>query len=368
VLVHIGCRDGRQSRRCVVSNEPVLRGVKATINQHVEQLLTPTSSKLPNSTPRFHLATGPERGPFQGKYKPRATQLGIEFTWESYPMQLCRFGPHMLEPSVRQNYDMHVTYRRDADVWMPYYINAFKDYWEAHPPLPFERKRDAVVGVHSNCDGNCFVRDASVEPFLLPREPGDMKTPPLTVYRDDIVSGIVQATDLPFHFYGKCMSNQPGWLPRDRAPKIHFADRNKLKMFRKYKFCETLENSADKDYVTEKVYIGLMAGCLPIYFGAPNVEDYVPTPESIINVRNYRNREELAAAIHALADNKTAYDERMAWRRRDPSTWSPGFQRMVQYVGDEAGYHQHNVRLCKKVHEKLASKVKMSAMDVTKTV
>lgn len=31
-----------------------------------------------------------------------------------------------------------------------------------------------------------------------------------------------------------------------------------------------------KDYVTEKVYNGLQAGTLPVYWGAANIEDYVP--------------------------------------------------------------------------------------------
>ena len=32
-----------------------------------------------------------------------------------------------------------------------------------------------------------------------------------------------------------------------------------------------MENSLAQDYVTEKVYDALAAGCLPIYYGAPNI-------------------------------------------------------------------------------------------------
>ncbi|CAN0480984.1 unnamed protein product, partial [Hapterophycus canaliculatus] len=31
-----------------------------------------------------------------------------------------------------------------------------------------------------------------------------------------------------------------------------------------------------RDYVTEKVYNGLQSGTLPVYWGAENVEDFVP--------------------------------------------------------------------------------------------
>ena len=39
----------------------------------------------------------------------------------------------------------------------------------------------------------------------------------------------------------------------------------------RYKFCIAIENSLATDYVTEKIYDSLAAGCLPIYYGAPNI-------------------------------------------------------------------------------------------------
>lgn len=38
------------------------------------------------------------------------------------------------------------------------------------------------------------------------------------------------------------------------------------------------------DYVTEKVYNGLAAGTLPVYWGADNVDDFVPKG-SVVKVR-----------------------------------------------------------------------------------
>lgn len=43
------------------------------------------------------------------------------------------------------------------------------------------------------------------------------------------------------------------------------------------------------DYVTEKVYNGLLAGTLPVYWGADNVDDFVPKG-SVVKVR-HRNTE-----------------------------------------------------------------------------
>ena len=41
-----------------------------------------------------------------------------------------------------------------------------------------------------------------------------------------------------------------------------------------------MENSLAEDYVTEKVYDALAAGCLPIYYGAPNIGTARADPSS----------------------------------------------------------------------------------------
>ncbi len=45
------------------------------------------------------------------------------------------------------------------------------------------------------------------------------------------------------------------------------------------------ENSIATDYVTEKLYDAFVAGCVPVYYGAPNIEDLLPDPDSIIDYR-----------------------------------------------------------------------------------
>lgn len=62
---------------------------------------------------------------------------------------------------------------------------------------------------------------------------------------------------------------------------------DKLALFRQYRFCICMENSLAMDYVSEKVYQGLAAGCLPIYWGAPNIRDLLPAPEAVIDASQY---------------------------------------------------------------------------------
>lgn len=80
----------------------------------------------------------------------------------------------------------------------------------------------------------------------------------------------------------------------------------------RHKFCIAIENNVGKDYVTEKVpsYLMIMinqplkfqlwdclrAGAVPIYFGAPNAETYLPGgKKSAIFIRDFETIEELAA-------------------------------------------------------------------------
>jgi alpha-1,4-fucosyltransferase len=45
----------------------------------------------------------------------------------------------------------------------------------------------------------------------------------------------------------------------------------------KYKFHLAFENSESESYVTEKYYLALSSATIPIYFGAPNIEQFYPT-------------------------------------------------------------------------------------------
>ncbi|CAL0300661.1 unnamed protein product [Lupinus luteus] len=127
---------------------------------------------------------------------------------------------------------------------------------------------------------------------------------------------------LPHHSFGKCLNNVGGpdmalsFYPEcandaNTAPKwwdhLHCAMSH-------YKFVLAIENTWIDSYVTEKLFYALDSGAVPIYFGAPNVMDFVP-PHSIIDGRKFSSLEELASYVKALANDPVAYAEYHAWRR-----------------------------------------------------
>ncbi len=61
-----------------------------------------------------------------------------------------------------------------------------------------------------------------------------------------------------------------------------------LDFMRRYKFAIVFENSSHPGYVTEKITNAMIAGAIPIYWGAPDVaRDF--NPKSFINCHDYRD-------------------------------------------------------------------------------
>ncbi len=60
-----------------------------------------------------------------------------------------------------------------------------------------------------------------------------------------------------------------------------------------YKFCYAYENvKSIPGYVTEKIFDCFQAGCVPIYWGAPNIEEYIPK-NCFISREDFESQDEL---------------------------------------------------------------------------
>jgi hypothetical protein len=77
-----------------------------------------------------------------------------------------------------------------------------------------------------------------------------------------------------FEFYGVAWPGQkfPTWLG-----EIPGGRDGKLNILKHYRFCICYENMKDvKGYITEKIFDCFAAGVIPIYWGASNIERYIP--------------------------------------------------------------------------------------------
>ena len=205
--------------------------------------------------------------------------------------------------------------KKQKRIWYSYYDDMFRRCWEAEGnpaatgaatttainnskatiSLHLSRLREnAIAYVNSNCDTSTG-RDELVKE----------------------VADLLKPLGIPLHSFGACLNNMPRSARSD----------SKIETLRRYKFCVAIENSEDRHYVSEKVYDAFVAGCVPIYFGAPNVLDYVPHADAIVDVRALGGTRGAAEEIAVLATDDEAYASKHAWRDR-PETWSEGFKRL----------------------------------------
>jgi hypothetical protein len=69
--------------------------------------------------------------------------------------------------------------------------------------------------------------------------------------------------------------------------------KNKSDVLRNSKFSFCYENSRDlSNYITEKIFDSLTNGCIPIYWGADNIQDHIPE-DCYIDRRKFRNTEDV---------------------------------------------------------------------------
>jgi len=74
-----------------------------------------------------------------------------------------------------------------------------------------------------------------------------------------------------------------------------------------YKFAICYENNKDEmGYITEKIFDCFAAGCVPVYYGARNVTDYIPK-ECFIDFRDFASYEKLYSFMRNM--NKKEYNE-----------------------------------------------------------
>lgn len=95
-----------------------------------------------------------------------------------------------------------------------------------------------------------------------------------------------------FDLYGE------GWLEKipgfsneysNSAKKVYkgvIEQDSKLQVISNYKFVLCFENCSFPGYLTEKIFDCFQAGCIPIYYGAPDIEDFVPA-DAFINFRKF---------------------------------------------------------------------------------
>jgi hypothetical protein len=99
--------------------------------------------------------------------------------------------------------------------------------------------------------------------------------------------------------------NRFSWYRRGRRyPSYRGACADKFATLNRYRFSLCFENARDIDgYITEKLFDCLLAGTVPVYRGAPDIDRYVPG-ECFIDLRRFASYDELYRYLQALPERE----------------------------------------------------------------
>lgn len=186
----------------------------------------------------------------------------ILFLWE--PPVVC---PHLYNPSLHKKIAKVFTWNDNLVDNKKYFKAYYPVYDKQHnqPIVDFKQKKFCTL-INNN--------KHSPHPQELYSE------------RREILNFFEQLNSDDFEFYGHWWNpreykNYRGSIPYKQTYLSH------------YKFCIAYENMKNtQGYVTEKMINSLQVGCVPVYWGANNIEQYVPV-NCFIDRRRFKNNMEL---------------------------------------------------------------------------
>jgi hypothetical protein len=111
-----------------------------------------------------------------------------------------------------------------------------------------------------------------------------------------------------FRFQGRGLSrllNKISWLLKlvaPRYPSYQGPVECKRETLKQYRFAICYENAKDiPGYITEKIFDCFFSSCVPIYYGANNVAQYIPK-ECFIDKRDFADYEDLYRYLTGMTD------------------------------------------------------------------
>jgi hypothetical protein len=217
----------------------------------------------------FHMPTIKKRDPVFAKEKKRFGQL-----WVFMSMECEAHYEWQYEPELLSLFDLEMTYKLDADIPTPYFYPRYKESLLRKPVA-----KTALINafISSNFDRSNRIQSLA-----------------------ELMSVI------EVHSYGNILNNKK--IDKDEGVKT------KAELISTYKFTIAFENAIARDYVTEKFFQPLIMGSVPIYLGAPNIEEFAPGDNCYINVTDFSSIQELGEYIMELDSNEEKYNSYLKWK------------------------------------------------------
>ncbi|KAF9200950.1 4-alpha-L-fucosyltransferase [Podila verticillata] len=198
------------------------------------------------------------------------------------------YYPHIALPTFLQQFDLTMgTPGSLFDISIPLYgitEEMLQDMVNAQPQVPFHAVPEHYLAWATS---NCWPRNK----------------------RNELMQELIDK--IGAHSYGSCLHNID--FPGTNGRYDYTA---KMQVLAGYPFTFVGENANCQTYVSEKVYNALQSGSIPIYYGAPDIAEYVPEG-SYINVNDFKDMDELIAYIKTV--DRSQYYKWKDVVKRDPT-------------------------------------------------
>jgi hypothetical protein len=135
---------------------------------------------------------------------------------------------------------------------------------------------------------------------------------------------------VPVHSVGKCWRTySPAFGKFNGLSSSAQAEWESMGL--QYKFWFAAENYLCDSYMTEKMWISLAYGSVPVLYGSKTTHaSYAPSNDSFIDVRKFASAADLGLYLLALDADDTAYMAYHAWRHRPLKALNPKFVELMR--------------------------------------
>ena len=239
--------------------------------------------------------------------------------------------PHFLPP--KKDHSKQVDF---------YYAHESADHYGYELKDPKSLKNmQYIAAFHPTKTGLWYPFGPSISALLTDYElwklPKEARVPAIAWWAKDCAedrSAILKhiATRFPVMSMGGCEHNMDAL--NDPGRNGNHMEQDLIKS--QFMFYFALENGVQcPNYMTEKLWDSLTRGSIPIYVGWDGIEDYIPSKESVIDLRDFNSVDELAAKLEQYTTDEKLYQKAHEWRTKNPKTWPEGFRNLVRHVSSD---------------------------------
>ena len=133
----------------------------------------------------------------------------------------------------------------------------------------------------------------------------------------------------PVESIGTCMRNRNNTRFYNLGLSATSTETIRLQLeLSKYLFYFVTEEVDCPGHVSEKLWLPLLRGSIPVYFGTKTVDEFLPCPKKdcVLSVNDYGSVDDLVARMREIASDPKVYASLTAWRHNVPSLWPEKFR------------------------------------------